>query len=123
MPEYEVKYQIRVPTSRNSQSGAVKYISDGYTGKKVTVTASSAEEARKLATKSPEVAKARDFSASRLDYDMPKPRVKILDVSPRGGGSLPEDPLRSGAARKPGGGLPKRMAKGGLVNKGKKGKK
>lgn len=117
MGEYDVKYQIRVPKSRNPQTGAVKYVPDGYVGKSVTVSASSPEEARRIATKSPEVAEARAFSAKRLDSDMPKPRVKFLDIKPRGGGAMPNDPFK--AASEKVGRQPKRMKNGGFVKAGR----
>ena len=119
MGEYDVKYQIRVPKSRNPQTGAVKYAPDGYTQKSVTVSASSPEEARKIATKSPEVSKARDFSAKRIDSDMPKPRVKITGVTPRGGGFIDQDPLAAG--KRGVGRLPKKMRGGGAVMAGRGG--
>lgn len=118
MAEYKVNYQIRVPKSRNSQTGAVKYAPDGYTARSVTVNASSPEEARKLATKSEDVLKARSAAAKRIDYDMPKPRVKILDIKPRGGGAIDKDPLSVG--QRGIGRLPKKMNKGGYVSKAKK---
>lgn len=116
MAEYEVKYQIRIPTSRNSQTGSVRYSSDGSVGRSVTVSASSPEEARKLASKSDAVNKARSAAAKGIDYDMPKPRVKILDIKPRGGGAIDQDPLSAGkrGVNK----LPKKMNKGGYVNCG-----
>ena len=120
MGEYDVKYQIRIPQSRNPQTGAVKYVPDGYVGKSVTVSASSPEEARRIATKSPEVARARAFSADRIDYDMPKPRVKILDIKPRGGGAIEQGPLAAG--KRGVGRLPRKMRGGGAVMAGRGGK-
>lgn len=118
MAEYTVKYQIRVPKSRNPQTGSVKYAPDGYVNKSVTVSASSPEEARKVATKSSDVTKARSAAAKRIDSDMPKPRVSILEVKPRGGGAIEQDPLATGkrGINK----LPRKMNKGGYVSKAKK---
>lgn len=123
MGQYEVKYQIRTPQGRNPQTGAVKYGSSGYYSSPVTVTASSPEEARKIATKSPEVTKARNQAAKRLDHDMPKPRVKIMSVKPSGGGGggggffdLMDRDEMPRLAR---GGLVKKMKGGGCVMSGR----
>mgnify|MGYP001447442021 FL=1 len=59
MAEYEVKFQIRVPTKRNSKSGAVKYAPSGYVSTPVKVTASNEDEARKIAKKSDKITKAK----------------------------------------------------------------
>ena len=118
MAEYKVNYQIRIPTSRNPQTGAVKYVSDGSAGRSVTIKASSPEEARKLAAKNDAINQARSAAAKRVDYDMPKPRVKILDIKPRGGGAIEQDPLavgKRGISK-----LPRKMNKGGYVSKAKK---
>ena len=49
MATYEVKLQVKVPKSRNAQSGKVTYQNSGYGTTTVKVNASSPEEARKLA--------------------------------------------------------------------------
>jgi len=86
MAEYEVKFQIRVPTKRNSKSGAVKYAPSGYVSTPVKVTASNEDEARKIAKKSDKIAKAKANAARGLDYDMPQPRVSIKEVKRVSGG-------------------------------------
>ena len=129
MAEYDVKVQIRVPKSRNSQTGSVKYGPSGYGLTSVKVEASSPEEAKKLAVKSEKVTSARNSAARGLDYDMPKPRAQVLEVtrssskssgsrglSGRGGGALPNDPLKPALEKT--GKLPRRMNKGGYVNCG-----
>jgi hypothetical protein len=86
MAEYEVKFQIRVPTKRNSKSGAVKYAPSGYVSTPVKVTASNEDEARKIAKKSDKITKAKANAARGLDYDMPQPRVSIKEVKRVSGG-------------------------------------
>ena len=129
MAEYDVKVQIRVPKSRNPQTGSVKYAPSGYGMTSVKVEASSPEEAKKLAIKSEKVTAARNSAARGLDYDMPKPRASVLEVSRsssksggsrklsgRGGGAIDQDPLAAG--KRGIGRLPKKMNKGGYVNCG-----
>src|SRR6056300_923287 len=86
--EYEVKYKIRVPKSRNPQTGAVKYQNSGYSNTSLKIKASSPEEARKIAAKHKSVTKAKASAARGLDYDMPKPRVQmsVSKLSGKGGG-------------------------------------
>jgi len=130
MAEYQVKVGIRVPKSRNPQSGKVTYQPSGYGATTVKVNASSPEEARKLATKSEKVTKARTQAAKNLDYDMPKPRVQIQEVkrtgsssrlSGRGGGGggiLTPDGNSSGLKGLPKG-MTRKMNKGGVAKKKK----
>ena len=61
MATYEVKLQVKVPKSRNAQSGKVKYQNSGYGTTTVKVDASSPEEARKLAGKTEKVAFSEYF--------------------------------------------------------------
>jgi len=127
MAEYEVKYKIKVPKSRNSQSGKVTYQNSGYVTSPVKVQASSPEEARKAATKSDAVSKAKARAARNLDYDMPRPRVQITEVnrtgnklSGRGGGGMMspvKTPADSSKMSMP---LKKKMNRGGLIKKGRK---
>ena len=42
MAEYQVQFQIRVPSKRNPKTGAVKYAPSGYVSTPVKVNASSA---------------------------------------------------------------------------------
>jgi len=86
MAEYEVKFQIRVPSKRNPKSGAVKYAPSGYVSTPVKVTASNVDEARKIAKKSDKISKAKANAARGLDYDMPQPRVSIKEVKRVSGG-------------------------------------
>jgi len=127
MAEYEIKYKILVPKSRNPQSGKVTYQNSGYVSSNIKVQASSPEEARKAATKSEAVSKAKAHAARNLDYDMPKPRVQITEVkragkklSGRGGGGMMspvKTPADSSRMSMP---LKKKMNKGGMAKKGKK---
>jgi len=124
MPDqYEVKYKIRVPKSRNPQTGAVKYQNSGYASTPLKIKASSPEEAKKIAAKHEKVAKAKIRAAKGLDYDMPKPRVQmsVTRISGKGGGGggiMTPDGNSSGLK-----GLPKGMTrkfnKGGSVKKKK----
>lgn len=127
MAEYEVKYKIKVPKSRNPQSGKVTYQNSGYVNTPVKVKASNAEEARKAAIRSEKVSKAKANAARNLDYDMPKPRVQITEVtrtssklSGKGGGGMMspiKTPADSGRMSMP---LKKKMNKGGVIKKGRK---
>ena len=121
--QYEVKYTIRVPKSRNPQTGAVKYQSSGYASTPLKIKASSPEEAKKLAAKHETVTKAKTQASKGLDYDMPKPRVQmsVTRISGKGGGGggiMTPDGNSSGLK-----GLPKGMTrkfnKGGSVKKKK----
>ena len=109
MAEYDVQYSIRVPSSRDRQTGKTSYVNKDFPTK-ITVNANSPEEAKKLARKDPRVTRAL---TSAYDDSKPKPRLKFFDVKPRGGGAMPNDPLMPSKQR--GGTLPKRFAKGGLV--------
>jgi hypothetical protein len=126
MAEYRVKYKIRVPKSRNPQSGKVTYQNSGYATTPIKVQASSPEEARKAAIRSEKVSKAKANAARNLDYDMPRPRVQITEVSRtssklsgKGGGGIMspvKTPADSGRMSMP---LKKKMNKGGMIRKKK----
>lgn len=128
MAEYEVKFQIRVPKSRNPNTGAVKYAPSGYSSTPVKVNAANAAEARKIAARTEKVTKAKASAARGLDYDMPKPRVQITDVSrvspSRGGGSMGGGSIKTpdeyGGIKKGVGGTRRKMNKGGMAKKKKK---
>ena len=85
------------------------------------------EEARKAATKSDAVSKAKARAARNLDYDMPKPRVQITEVSRassklsgKGGGGMMspvKTPADSSRMSMP---LKKKMNRGGVVKKVRK---
>jgi hypothetical protein len=127
MAEYQVKYKIKVPKSRNPQSGKITYQNSGYVNSTIKVQASSPEEARKVATKSDAVSKAKARAARNLDYDMPKPRVQITEVSRassklsgKGGGGMMspvKTPADSSRMSMP---LKKKMNRGGVVKKVRK---
>ncbi len=124
MAEYQVKYKIKVPKSRNPQSGKITYQNSGYVTTPVKVKASSPEEARKAATKSDAVSKAKARAARNLDYDMPRPRVQITEVSRtssklsgKGGGGMMspvKTPADSSRMSMP---LKRKMNKGGAIKK------
>jgi len=121
--EYEVKYTIRVPKSRNPQTGAVKYQSSGYANTSLKIKASSPEEAKKLAAKHQSVTKAKTQAAKGLDYDMPKPRVqmsvsKLSGKGGGGGGILTPNGNSSGLQGLPKG-MTRKMNKGGMAKKKK----
>jgi len=126
MAEYEVRFQIRVPKSRNPNTGAVKFAPSGYSSTPVKVNAASAAEARKIAARTEKVTKAKASAARGLDYDMPKPRVQITDVSrvspSRGGGSMGGGSIKTpdeyGNRRNPTG-TRRKMNKGGMAKKKK----
>ena len=126
MAEYEVRFQIRVPKSRNPNTGAVKYAPSGYSSTPVKVNAANAAEARKIAARTEKVTKAKASAARGLDYDMPKPRVQITDVSrvspSRGGGSMGGGSIKTpdeyGDRRNPTG-TRRKMNKGGYAKKKK----
>jgi len=142
MATYEVKLQVKVPKSRNAQSGKVTYQNSGYGTTTVKVNASSPEEARKLAGKTEKVTKAKASAARGLDYDMPKPRVQVTEVtrvsasggrtgnllgrtsnsSTRGGGSMGGGSIKTpdeyGDRRNPTG-TRRKMNKGGYAKKKK----
>jgi len=122
MAEYQVQFQIRVPSKRNPKTGAVKYAPSGYVSTPVKVTASSAEEASKIARKSDKIAKAKANAARGLDYDMPQPRVSIKEVkrvTSGGGGMFKPDgtasQINKGALSSVG--KKRQMKKGGTVKK------
>lgn len=143
MATYEVKLQVKVPKSRNAQSGKVKYQNSGYGTTTVKVDASSPEEARKKAAKTEKVAKAKAGAARGLDYDMPKPRVQVTEItrvsasggktgnllgrttnsSTRGGGSMGGGSIKTpdeyGGMKKGVGGTRRKMNKGGYAKKKK----
>ena len=125
MAKYQVEVQIRVPASRNPSSGAVKFKpeSNSWSNKKVTVEASSAEEARKKVAKDSSVVKAKERAAARLDSDMPRPRHKVISVT-RGGGAVGGGTLKTpdeyGGLKKGVGGTRRKMNKGGLLKRKKK---
>ena len=108
MAEYDVQYSIRKP-SRVSASGKVTYHNDAFPTK-VTVEADSPEQAKRAARNHPTV--QRDFNRAFED-NAPKPRVRFFDVKPRGGGAMPNDPLKPASEKT--GKLPRRMRNGGLV--------
>ena len=142
MAEYEVKFQIRVPKSRNPNTGAVKYAPSGYSSTPVKVNAANAAEARKIAARTEKVTKAKASAARGLDYDMPKPRVQVTEVtrvsasggrtgnllgrtsnsSTRGGGSMGGGSIKTpdeyGDRRNPTG-TRRKMNKGGYAKKKK----
>jgi len=127
MAKYEVQIQVKVPKSRNPQAGKVTYQKSGYGTTKVTVNASSPEEARKIAGKHEKVIKAKTQAARGLDYDMPKPRVQVMDVSrvsaTKGGGSMGGGSIKTpdeyGGLKKGVGGTRRKMNKGGYAKKKK----
>ena len=127
MAEYQVKFQVRVPSKRSPKTGAVKYAPSGYVSTPIKVTASSAEEAKKIARKSDKIAKARANAARGLDYDMPQPRVSIQEVKrvSGGGGMFKPDgtasQINKGALSSVG--KKRQMNKGGIVKKTAKSKK
>lgn len=121
MAEYQVQFQIRVPSKRNPKTGAVKYAPSGYVSTPIKVTASSAEEAKKIAKKSDKITKAKANAARGLDYDMPQPRVSIKEVKrvSGGGGMFKPDgtasQINKGALSSVGKKI--QMKKGGTVKK------
>ena len=143
MAEYEVRFQIRVPKSRNPNTGAVKYAPSGYSSTPVKVNAANAAEARKIAARTEKVAKAKASAARGLDYDMPKPRVQVTEItrvsasggrtgnllgrtsnsSTRGGGSMGGGSIKTpdeyGGMKKGVGGTRRKMNKGGYAKKKK----
>ena len=91
MPEFEVKYEIREPVSRNQRTGNFKYTGSGSINTPITVSADDESEARKKAAKHPKVARDR----ARVNAGIPdtvqdaggKARFKIKSVRRgRGGG-------------------------------------
>ena len=82
MAEFEIKYEIRTPRSRNPQTGAVKYQSSGYMSNPITVTANDEAEARKKAAKHPKLLEKK----SRINASIPDDRdwetVIGLDIYP-----------------------------------------
>ena len=128
MAKYEVQIQVKVPKSRNPQTGKVTYQRSGYGTTKVIVNASSPEEARKIAGKHEKVTKAKTHAARNLDYNMPKPRVQVMDVSrvsaSRGGGSMGGGSLNTpdqySGTKKGLAGTRRQMNKGGYSKKKKK---
>ena len=93
MAEFEVKYEIREPRSRNPRTGAVKFQSSGYMPNPITVTANDEAEARKKAAKDPKLLNDKSRVNARIPDTIQsaggKARHKIKSIKRiSGGGGL-----------------------------------
>ena len=95
MPEFEVKYEIREPISRNRQTGNFRYTGAGTFPRPIKVTASDEADARKRAVKHPTLLEEKNRINKGIDFSVQdaggKARHKIKSikrVSGRGGGAM-----------------------------------
>jgi len=109
MAEFEIKYEIREPRSRNPRTGAVKYQSSGYMSNPITVTANDESEARKKAAKHPKLLEKK----SRINASIPD------DVQSAGGKARHK--IKSIKRISGGGGLGLSIGSGGPTSTGLKG--